>query len=361
MSLDWADAVYKISEAEVSLAPLKGQRETRIYMLELDGETLQEITETTDLPQIGDPHPDVDDYDKLTDVEVKSVSIEVNPTAERAHITVEYAPIENANRKNVAGEVWEWGLATQQQHITSVSKLLDTDLEDNGPQVQFHFRDLDPDPPNGRQRPPIQEGRGIGVDGDTVEGTDIYAAAISLKITKEWEANAAGDSLLEFWDTVAGPPTTITFLAFLARIASGLGTVDYTGTQADGYTSGVPMFTGFHTLFTGTSNLGRTDRGKWGVTYEFLLAQHPTDPGVGEMTLAMIDYSGEVEIDYLITGVKGWDYLWYTVNDKQISNGLMWPNDITTNKNVIMEAHLARVYPEPPQDFKTLLGIQGAY
>ena len=358
MSLNWSNAVLLVEDSTLALAVNKSQTETRLYMLELDGESMQEIAAATNIPQIGDPHPDLDDYPTaLADVEVKAVVIEPSPSADRAHIRVQYGPVDDWNRKNAYGEIWEWGLATQQQHITSVAK-----PGEIGPQTQSHYRAEDPVSPS-TQAPPLETGRGIGVHGENVEGTDIYSPALSLKIRKEWDASEDGDSLLLFYS--GAEPETITKEQWLGRISGALGCVDYAGTAADLYTD-PGWIAGHHVLFTGASDFGLTDKGKWGVTYEFLIARHPTDPGLGEITVALLHYDGSAEASYTITGTRGWDYLWLTTGDRHEpatnpAPGAPESPAPTTRKVVIIEAHMARPYPAATESFATLLGIQGSF
>jgi len=76
-------------------------------------------------------------------------------------VTLDYGKLGDP-REDQYGEVWEWNLATEQTNITAV--------DDPAKQVSYPSW--------------ADAGTAIGVDGDTVEGVDVYRPAGSLRVTK---------------------------------------------------------------------------------------------------------------------------------------------------------------------------------
>lgn len=65
----------------------------------------------------------------------------------------------------IGGEVWEWDIAGQQQHITSVPSA----------SYQIHYPDTSD-----------EAGTVIGFNGENVEGTDVFRTSTSLRVVKTW-------------------------------------------------------------------------------------------------------------------------------------------------------------------------------
>lgn len=132
---------------------------TRVYRLENtnDPEEVPSLLNSAGI-DIGDKHPE------LVGLYLREISVE--PDVHNVKVTLEYGPDKLDAREDENGEIWEWSLATQQTHITSV----------DSPAKQLHFPAW------------ANVGTAIGVHEDQVDGADVYRPTGTLRITKRFDS-----------------------------------------------------------------------------------------------------------------------------------------------------------------------------
>jgi len=270
--------------------------EQRFHVALGEGDTIEDAVAAG--PAIGDVHA------TLTNLEVSSVHGNSEGRSDQAcWVTVTYDPAPDYERKNAYGEIWDWNLATAQVHITKALS-----------QVHYSYDSV-----------PKHIGSVIGVEGANVNGCDIYSPAMSLTITKDWlrsaEASMPGGSVNGLRDYIT---------QCLAKVDNGFPSAGKTA------------------LFVG-AKLGRTERYRWRVEAEFLIVDNP-----GNVVVAMWnEEGGGAEANVTLTGVVGWDYVWFSPIQKAITAGVM--------QNVIESGHVAKVYDTTSIGFDTMLGLSGSY
>lgn len=176
---------------------------------------------------IGDAHPTI-----TTPVPIYVVAIDPTPTKSDniSFLDIKYEPYRRPAAENGYGETYEWDLVSQITHITNVDEESD----------QVHY--------------PIDHGTAIGVDGENVNGADVYRPAMSLRISKHvTDAEHAGEMI---------------------RIQNQLNTLN--NATFEGYVAGEVIFIG-----TGVKKLRADD---WLFSFNFLIGRKRTSFTVDLMT-----------------------------------------------------------------------------
>jgi len=223
-------------------------------------------------------------------------------------VTLVYEPEPDSLLKNAYGEIWQWDLATAEQHITHVER-----AGTSGPQTQSHY------PSSGAGH---YLGRAIGVsDSDTVDGCDIYRPAVTLRITKEWKFGSEG--------TLPGGSIS----AWINKILANIAKIDD------------DLVVGSSTILIGAT-VSRTEKRRYRAEYVFAVAHDPLTEGI-----EVYDNATQTEVTQTVY-VNGWDYKWLR-SAKKI--------DIATDEivTVIADAHVARPY-DTTDTLKEDLGIMGS-
>ena len=252
--------------------------------------------------QYGYSHPDPDMKLIVIDVNIKPLLIRDKDSSSLCLVTVTYGLPTMDNRTNDDGEIWEWSLTSQQNHITSVTS-------------------------KSRQRsfPAIQDaGTAIGVQGDEVKGVSVYQPTQRLRVTKEYEGVDMG--LRRHIKEAVAHTNRGTFGAAGGTMGSQAGEVLFLGAEIS------PIST---TMLTPRET-------RWRVSYEFLIAKNPGTILIRSIWNTLIE----------VTDVKAWDYIWYKHGKRLITpfgGRKMW-------KVGIESIHVAQVYDS--YDFSSL-GLKG--
>lgn len=129
----------------------EGTQETMIYELNTDDPEIAFL--------MAPPH----NYPRAGASNLRVSEVRTEPRDGMSEVTVVYKelPLE----LTVGGELWEWDIAGQQQHITSV-------INSN---YQIHYPET-----------ASEVGVAIGYNGESVEGVDVYRTTTSLRIVKTW-------------------------------------------------------------------------------------------------------------------------------------------------------------------------------
>lgn len=171
---------------------------------------------------IGDAHPTI-----TTPVPIYVVAIDPTPAPSDnvSFLDIKYEPYRRPAAENGYGETYEWDLVSQVTHITNVDEESD----------QVHY--------------PIDHGTAIGVDGENVNGADVYRPAMSLRISKHiTDAEHAGE---------------------MTRIQNQLNTLNNASFPPDvDYAAGEVIFIG-----TGVKKLRADD---WLFSFNFLIGRKRT-------------------------------------------------------------------------------------
>ena len=210
----------------------------------------------------------------FNELKLEEINAQMNDTRVRV---VETYSIANT-LENRFGETWEWNLNAQQTHITAVKN----------PSDQAHY-------PSTKDA-----GSAIGVDGENVNGVDVYRPSQSLKVTRHVkETNLQAE---------------------LNTIQSMLNKVNVGGWKF--YKQGEVLFIG--------GNVRKTAPDDWLVEYNFLIARRQEG-----LTVTLLDGS---EVTNL--AINPWDYVWYRHISEVHDDGM-------GNKNVkrgVESVHIAKVY-----------------
>lgn len=201
--------------------------------------------------QIGDAHP------ILTTAKVRELNVLPQPDDNYPFLEVIYRQTTDDVRENVHGEIWEFSIASQQSHITSVKNNSD----------QIHF-------------PTAQNvGAAIGVDGDEIHGVDVYRPVGSLRVSKRVNNSTMSR-------------------AFRNQIRRGQNCVN-SGNWFD-WSPGEVLFTG--------AEISPISASEWRVTYNFLFATYavPAVATLSDGTTITVPYGP-------------WEYLWYRFASKTVS------------------------------------------
>jgi len=239
-----------------------GWTETRKYA----ADTQDTYAAAAGAASIGDSHPTISG--------IVVTKINADPVDNKGCIvTVTYSGDESDRLANEYGEIYEWDLATGQTHITNVASAGD----------QSHY-------PSG-----ATVGTAIGVDGDDVQGVDVYRAEMSLRIRKR----------------VSVEPNS----TYRATVMGLLGKVN--NSQFAGMGIGEVLFLG--------ARISKTEPTKWEIEYNFLIAK-----SAGTSSYTAVDGS-----TIAITTPGAWDYVWFRHAQKKVSSVLT---------SGIMSVHVAKVY-----------------
>lgn len=219
---------------------------------------------------VGDPHPVF-----YPPIYVSEITCE--PMGKRCRLTVKYEPEDSEWTEH--GERWEWDLAAQQSHITSVSS----------PSKQSHY-------------PATHDaGVAIGVDGENVNGVDVYRPSLSLKVAKKY-ANANLDSAR-------------------AMVRTMLNTVNHAWWH--GYERGEVLYVG------ASVRRAQSTETPWVLEHSFMVAKRQEN----------------VEFELLNGATVGplniapWDYVWFRHAKRIHTDG-----DVKIVKRGIESIHVAQVY-----------------
>lgn len=258
---------------------------TRVYWVEADDYDL--IADA--LPAYGDPHPNPIHHELV----VTDVSIEPKTDDNRFVVTITYQKIGIDPAANDNGEVWEYNFVAQTAHITSV------DSEDK----QFHF-------PSWRD-----EGTAIGVDGDSINGADVFRPAFQAKVTKNYESLSSSQIR---WFTENTP---------------SLNDKNWIHWEPG------------EVLFVGAV-IRKLERHKYQVEYSFLVAKH-------QPAISFTDVDGNT-IGPLAVGA--WQYKWFTHVQKNDSAEVTPGDEKQIVKSGIEAVHVAYVYGNSDFSFLDIRG-----
>lgn len=239
-----------------------GWTETRKY----HADTSDTEAAAAGIVAIGTPHP------TISGIAVTQVSAEPIDS-KGCHVSVVYGCDDDDRLANAYGEVIEWDLATSQVHITNVASAGD----------QRHY-------PTG-----APGGTAIGVDGDDVQGVDVYRPAVSLTIRKR----------------VSVEPNA-TYRATLFGLLGKTNNSHFMGCEI-----GEALFIG--------ARISKTDAVRWEIEFNFLVAK-----SAGTTSYAGID-GGTISISM----PGAWDYVWFRHTQRKIDDAI---------SSGIASVHVAKVY-----------------
>ena len=246
------------------------------------------------LPQMYAQHPSYATY-YVSEVKVVPAedNSEVNP---HCIATVTYAEIEKDPRENEHGEMWEWDLATHQEHITCAQvdgtawNIAYPPASSNDNTIQWSL------PAS------MDVGVGIGVDssGD-VKGVDIYRPAMCIKVTKR------------FFDVTYAMRSAIDEVLSCTNVQSW--------PSENGYAPGQVLFVGAH--------IAKQKVGVWLVEYNFLVGEKPKRVSVDILNSVPVVFTP-----------APWDYVWY----KQVGEFSNPETGVRVRCNAIESVHIAHLY-----------------
>lgn len=211
-------------------------------------------------------------------------------------LTVTYGPDQETFEEDENEEIWRFNLSSEQSHITSVR------TENR----QQHYPRSGPDPGEDQKyaKVPGEEhdvGTTIGLNGDDVDGADVYRPLLRIEVTKKrtgtnWEAKK---SIVE------------------------LG-MDRTNTTAwQGYESGRVLFTG------ATIEKTKDDEHTFTYTFQVRAAQNA-------VTFDLSDGTTTVEID-----IGPWDHVWFRHKSTIETDST---TGVKTKRKLIEDVHIAQIY-----------------
>jgi len=210
------------------------------------------------------------------------------------------------SRSGGAQDSWELDMTAGTERITQVKK------EDH--QTHYDYTGL---------RPPgatLTVGTAIGLNGDDVDGVDIYTPKGSLSIT-EWKSSSEiTDDYQRLLMDKAGTMNESTFGPWIAKEALFIGAV-----------------------------ISNTEGERVRVTFKFLISRKQT--GIKfDVFKATGANKTEISVDK-----EGWDYLW-TRTAKRLERESSLPEARSRTVTGILDVHVAQVYDT--SDF-SLLGVRG--
>ena len=126
--------------------------------------------------QIGDVHPIFNNPNTFCSYISEIRPEQVDRTVK---VIVQYVPYEVDARADINGEIWEFNWSGQQQHITSTSL------------GQLHYPTW------------ADTGWVIGVDGEEVQGCDVYRPTGTLKVSKKLTSYPNDSTMRDYMDAVA--------------------------------------------------------------------------------------------------------------------------------------------------------------
>jgi len=244
-----------------------GMTETRIYHAQnTDPEEIIHQLQLALTLKVGKVHP------RFPTLYQQEYSVEPIPNDDRyCLLTIVYGPNQGDPQENQYGERWEWSLCAQQTHITSVAR--EQDQIHYGPRV----------------------GKAIGVDGQDINGVDVYRPAMNLKVSKHvLERNLAAER----------------------QIAQTHLNTTNSGWWKD-YQAGEVLFIG--------ANIRKVKDDDYLVEYNFIIARR-LSPGNVELTNGQT--VGPLVYD-------PWDYVWYRHETVMVDG---------EPQRQIRSIHIARVY-----------------
>lgn len=208
------------------------------------------------------------------------IEISARMNDHRVRVTETYGVSDQTATENQYGEIWEWDLAAQTTHIAAVTD----------PAKQVHYPTA------------YNTGAAIGVDGDSVNGVDVYRPSMSLKVSKHF--------------------TEGNLYAELQVIQNLLNKVNSGGWKY--YAAGEVLFIG--------APARKIKADDWLVEYNFLIARQAAAEVV---TLA--DGVTTVTITR-----RPWDYVWYRYLSNTVDSG---GGNLILSRG-IESVHIAQVYEE---------------
>lgn len=211
-------------------------------------------------------------------------------------LTVTYGPDQETFEEDENEEVWRFNLSSEQSHITAVR----TESR------QQHYPRSGPDPGEGLpyEKVPGEEhdvGTTIGINGDDVDGADVYRPLMRIEVTKKTnETN------------------------WLVKKGIAEDGMDKTNTTIwKGYEPGRVLFTG------ATIEKTKDDEYTFSYTFQVRAAQN-------EVTFDLSDGSTTDAID-----IGPWDHVWFrhksTVETDTVTS-------VKTKRKLIEDVHVAQVY-----------------
>lgn len=225
----------------------------------------------------------------------------LGPGAARATLTFGIPSDEQGLNNN--NEKWVWSFGTSTVHITNTRSDELIDRADTNP---------DPDGYVLHYPATADTGSAIAMDGDRIEGTDIFAPAVSLTVTKIWPSGST------VFDS--------DYVKTVEEMTPSLNKSKWPPARADtlnAWQTGEVLFTGAH--------FEKTSYGAWIGVYSFLAARNEENV---EFKLA----DGTTET-VLVRG--GHDVLWNRTEHRITTDAITGDED---RKGGIESVHLARVY-----------------
>ena len=252
-----------------------------------DASPMAVLNEPGLLPAYGDAFPG----DQFPNTYVNDMSIVPIPSKDMCKVTIKYKPNEDTATQNQAGEIWEFVCSAETIHITSVD---DPSKQKNYPNVEWN------DP-----------GEAIGVDGDNVEGADVYRPATRIRVTKIFtEGEGAGKMNNQF----------------RTKILNAQAKTNNESWPSSGeFDSAEVLFLG--ATMSQIAQQQATDKVTWRVVFEFAAAKKQS------RTVVIIGDDSPVKVTY-----NPWEYVW-----------LRFANVPAANKSTqvnIQSVHVAEVYDD---------------
>lgn len=217
--------------------------------------------------QIDDAHP------ILTTATVAELRVEPQTDDNFPFLIVVYRETRDDIRENQHGEIWEFSIASQQTHITSVKH----------ESKQLHYPTA------------ANVGTAIGVDGEQIQGVDVYRPLGTLRVSKRINASTYSPS----------------FRRNLYRAQNRVNS----GNWFD-WSAGEVLFLG--------AEIEPIKSNEWRVTYNFLFADYP-----GPTAITLADGS-QVNV-----ANRPWEYLWLRFGSKTVDG---------VKQKTALSAHIASVY-----------------
>jgi hypothetical protein len=230
-------------------------------------ETLIQIKLSGTLPysiNIGDSHPSISDA-KVSEIHARQWS------ENKSLVTVIYKTDEIYPSENEWGETWEWELASSQSHINSV----------DDPDKQTNYG--------------VDVGVAIGVNGENIDGVEVYRPVMQLKVTKH--------------------VTDSSLYAARSNIRDQLATVNSHAWK--GFDPGEALFIG--------TQIRKNKLDDWLFEYHFLIGKIQITPAI---TLADGSTVGPLTL-------YPWQYVWFQHQNLVLDGDL---------KRLIKSVHITNVY-----------------
>ena len=251
---------------------------------------------------------------------IRDMNVEPNSEDTCCRLTVKYAPKSDDVKQDYYGEIWEWGIASQETKITSVHAVAAEDYPPESPESSDLLQ---------QWNLPLwcNVGTAIGIKDDEVEGVDVYRPVLSIKVTKQFSPLQPA-----YRRTLIDMQSTVNLDVFS----------DFNPFEV--------LFIGANiTCIQGARPAPNARSGLWQVEYNFMVKRTQ-----GAITMALEDGStvGPVVI-------RPWDYLWFRHAPKvaTLSKG-EGQGTAQVKQQLIKSVHVSQVYGA--SNF-SLLNLSGPY